>query len=310
MQHRRNRGSRVRRFGTLLRSVMFACLLALVNLGEMKLNYSLPETADFSETNLTHAVASSLNIYAGVALGEHGSQIDIRCQHCSHSLFIEFVAISHNPSEGVASRSSQEHMFQGTMLAAFLSLALVVALASAQVVDPSQIRRRVTCTNSYSCPPYSYRTPGRDCYDTINDCTCESGYKKDENYCVKACDYQCPQYSYRTPGRDCYDTINDCTCESGYKKDGNYCVKERTCDYKCPQYSYRTPGRSCYDGFGDCTCEAGYKKEGNYCVKERTCDYKCPQYSYRTPGRSCYDGFGDCTCEYGYMKSGNYCVKK
>jgi hypothetical protein len=204
-------------------------------------------------------------------IGERGSQVSIRIHLVSHSpCFSSFSSLfSHKSVERTPLSRVEQHLFQGTMFAAFLSLVLIVALASAQDVEPSSIRRRVTCTNTYKCPPYSSRTPGRECYDTINDCTCDRGYRKEGDYCVKerSCDFKCPPYSSRTPGRECYDTFNDCTCDRGYRKEGDYCVKDRNCDYKCPPYSSPAPGQRCIDGFGDCTCDRGYKKEGDYCKK-------------------------------------------
>jgi hypothetical protein len=111
---------------------------------------------------------------------------------------------------------------------AFLSLASVMVAASAQDADPSPIRRRATCSNTYRCPKYSYRKPGRDCYDNFDDCACIDKYHKEGKYCVKdkdKCNYRCPQYSYRKSGRDCYDNFDDCECNKGYKKYNNKCVK-------------------------------------------------------------------------------------
>jgi hypothetical protein len=192
---------------------------------------------------------------------------------CSTASFF----FSHNPSNGdsVVSRATLQSTmlyfrYLGVAYMAFLSLASVMALTNAQDADPSPIRRRDTCSNNYRCPQYSYRKPGRDCYDSFDDCECVSKYHKEGKYCVKdnECNYSCPKYSYRKTGRDCYDNFDDCACVDNYHKEGNYCVRDKDkCNYRCPLYSRRKSGRDCYDDFNDCECDKGYKKYNNKCVK-------------------------------------------
>lgn len=66
------------------------------------------------------------------------------------------------------------------------------------------------------------------------------------------CDYYCPAHSTEIPNRYCYDTIDDCVCNSGYTKSmaGAYgCVpasgpgRGGYCTYKCPANSKEKPGR-------------------------------------------------------------------
>ena len=40
------------------------------------------------------------------------------------------------------------------------------------------------CTKSFKCPSDSYRIPGRNCYDTIDDCQCITGHVKVEKKCI------------------------------------------------------------------------------------------------------------------------------
>ena len=168
---------------------------------------------------------------------------------------------------------------------------------------------------------------------------------------VEYADFQCPAHSSRIPGRECYDSLDDCVCESGYAKNGEICqLATKICpsgqildgsgycvlswclaDYKCPAHAYRRDGRSCYNNFEDCQCESGFAKVGDacisncpfgqkldhfeYCVMKWCVDnYVCPMRSARKPNRDCYNNFDDCDCELGYKKQTNqgkdYCVSK
>jgi hypothetical protein len=174
-----------------------------------------------------------------------------------------------------------------SMFVAFLVLALVPALAGAQDVDPSQIRRRLGgCSNTYRCPKYSYPKPGRGCYKDFDDCDCNAGYHKEGYYCVEDyddndnsggdnndCDsrYECP-YPYWKPkdGVRCVYDMDDCECGYGYKLVSGCCV-ELSCkfDYRCPPYSKRRLYRKCYRDISDCVCDSGYMKWRNKCIKKK-----------------------------------------
>jgi hypothetical protein len=152
-----------------------------------------------------------------------------------------------------------------------------------------------------------------------------------------SCAYVCPVNSYQRPNRTCYDTFNDCDCNSGYHKSttGEKCVElvplqapvavpvqapvkapASACSFVCPVNSYQRPNRTCYNTFNDCACNRGYSKSNTEekCVvaipvqapakaPASTCTFVCPANSYQRPNRTCYNTFNDCACNRGYYKS-------
>lgn len=103
---------------------------------------------------------------------------------------------------------------------------------SREKLDGSGFCVQEWCSANYSCPTNAIRKEGRQCYDTINDCECISGFfmasgkcidasacapghhMDGSGYCVRdwcSADFQCPSGTTRIPGRQCYDTINDCS---------------------------------------------------------------------------------------------------
>ena len=104
------------------------------------------------------------------------------------------------------------------------------------------------CHANFICPANSKRKPDRECYDTIDDCQCDSGFSLSYGKCISK-------------------------CPLGWKLDGSgYCVIDWCHDnYTCPYKSHRTSGRECYNDFDDCTCEYGYYKYNGYCKKRTWC---------------------------------------
>lgn len=90
------------------------------------------------------------------------------------------------------------------------------------------------CNHNYQCPPRGVRKPSRECYNNLDDCDCEAGYKKQthngDDFCIANwCNdnFSCPLNSYRKPGQQCYDTFgNDCLCLGGFHKSGDQCVPD------------------------------------------------------------------------------------
>jgi len=146
-----------------------------------------------------------------------------------------------------------------------------------QKLDGNEYCVKNWCNDNYQCPPRSVRLPSRECYNDINDCECDSGFKKQSNNGVDSCiadwcnhNFSCPANSFRKIGQQCYDTFGDCECNSGYKKqtnNGAFCIAD-SCDqnYTCPANSFRKLGQQCYDSFGDCECLEGFHKSGSQCV--------------------------------------------
>jgi hypothetical protein len=225
------------------------------------------------------------------------------------------------------------------------------------------------CTSTYTCPPNSKITPGKenDCIDNIWHCTCDSNHTMSDNQCVYnpcgvdkklmggrcvpswcSSTFSCPPNSKITPGKenDCIENIWHCTCNANYTMSKDQCVfnpcgagkklmdgrcVQDWCDsrYMCGANSKITAGKEndCLYSIWDCTCSAGYKIEGDKCVPDgiacpkgkklmngyccaESCDsqYKCPANSKINTSRNCISGISDCVCDTGYKVSGDACV--
>ena len=108
-------------------------------------------------------------------------------------------------------------------------------------LDPSGYCVLEWCNANFQCPANSKRGLNKECYDTVTDCECNTGYTMINGQCITCpfgkkpdasgfcvmdwCydNYICPANSYRTSNRDCYNNIDDCTCNNGYYKSFGYC---------------------------------------------------------------------------------------
>jgi hypothetical protein len=112
------------------------------------------------------------------------------------------------------------------------------------------------CYDDFQCPTDSTRLAGRDCYNNMDNCQCNSGFHRAGDVCVRdnVC-YQCPMFSHKKTGCQCKNTMDDCECDYGYKLLGGYCVKSWCySNYQCAAGTYRIPGQECYDKQADCSC--------------------------------------------------------
>ena len=132
------------------------------------------------------------------------------------------------------------------------------------------------CTNSFICPSHSYRIPGRYCYDTFDDCQCNTGYVKDvtKKQCTSIPTKPPTNVPTRPPTNMPSLRPNAPTKRPSIapivapialtlrptiaptKK-----VYVCTNSFICPSNSYRIPRRYCYDTFDDCQCNTGYVKD-------------------------------------------------
>ena len=165
----------------------------------------------------------------------------------------------------------------------------------------------VPCSN-FNCPANSSPMSGKSCIESINDCTCTSGYEKKNGACVKECpNYQCPTNSAARDGLTCIRNFEDCSCRTGFEKKNGACVKKCP-NYQCPTNSMAKTGLSCIQNFGDCSCITGFEKKNGACVKKCP-NYRCPTNSLPKRGLACIRNFGDCTCSNGFEKKNGSCVK-
>lgn len=102
------------------------------------------------------------------------------------------------------------------------------------------------CANDYVCPENSHRTPGVDCYDGFEDCTCDEGFENHYGAC-RFCDFECPENSQPDPHLYCHESFEDCKCDPLHVKEDGACVY--FCDYTCLPNSHRDPDKTCWNNW-------------------------------------------------------------
>lgn len=155
-------------------------------------------------------------------------------------------------------------------LAAKLGVVSEAVSTSRRLLEQSFEGRALTQNCNYGgtfvCPANSSRRPGRQCYDTINDCQCNPGFDLTFGQCL-CLEIQCPANSSRRPGRSCYNTINDCACKAGFSWVNGQCVNR--CNFQCPVNSTPKRNRQCYSSMDDCKCDQGFISSGIGCIARK-----------------------------------------
>lgn len=192
----------------------------------------------------------------------------------------------------------------------------------------------VTCRSGFYRSDYNKCSPcPANATCTSSSFTCNTGYKKEGNSCVKSCDSSC---------KTCTDNGKCATCDSNkflYMGNCSTCPDHAICNgtdnLKCetgyynfgPPLCLSCPANATCSGTGTLTCQEGYYRS-NY-AECSACSEGCKSCSNSTYCTACFDGYildasgqscmlcpanavcsttGGWSCISGYNKVGNACV--
>lgn len=170
-----------------------------------------------------------------------------------------------------------------------------------ETLDDCLCPSNVTVTaGSFRCPDGS--GPSRLMAKSFKDCSCLTGYKRDDKHeTCNPSNFQCVGRYMLPRDLETAESIADCDCQHPYKRDD----AKKTCFLKsCPRagnYVRKTRHKG-IKSLADCICVSPYTKDAQSgeCVIEE--EYTCPPRSSALANVR-PKSFADCHCEWGFIRS-------